>query len=205
MGTFVKICGIKTEEDVALVNQYRPDYAGFVLFFEKSKRNLTMKQAEHLLALCRPDIQKVAVVVDPTVEQMEQIGQLPFDIVQVHKRLSKEAYDACQCVIWRVFNLSDIEQYDQEKQKEKITGFVFDAAEYGSGKTFDWKLLNHLERTEKTFVLAGGLTKDNVLRAIKEVQPDVCDVSSGVEKDRQLIGKDEEKVRDFIRMVHYGE
>ncbi len=45
----IKICGITTTEDIALMNEYKPDYIGMVLFFEKSKRNLTLKKAEQFL------------------------------------------------------------------------------------------------------------------------------------------------------------
>lgn len=75
----------------------------------------------------------------------------------------------------------------------------FDAAEPGSGKAFDWKMLAEKKRTKPWF-LAGGLTAENTGKAISLIHPDVVDVSSGVEyTDRK--GKDPEKIAAFVRAV----
>lgn len=47
--TKIKICGMTCEADIKAVNTYLPDYIGFVLFFPKSNRNISIEQAEHLL------------------------------------------------------------------------------------------------------------------------------------------------------------
>lgn len=77
---------------------------------------------------------------------------------------------------------------------------MFDAAEPGSGTTFDWNMLNTLPRDGKLCMLAGGLNSDNVAKAILAVSPDGVDISSGVEyTDRP--GKDPDKLHAFITAV----
>ena len=77
---------------------------------------------------------------------------------------------------------------------------MFDAIEPGSGKTFDWKLVDNIPRDEKLLLLAGGLNPDNVRMAIEAVHPDGVDVSSGVENDDKA-GKNLEKIHDFVAAV----
>ena len=82
----------------------------------------------------------------------------------------------------------------------RIAGYVFDAIEPGSGKTFDWKLVDNIPRDEKLLLLAGGLNPDNVRMAIEAVHPDGVDVSSGVENDNGA-GKNPERIRAFAIAV----
>ena len=66
----IKICGITTEEEVKWLNQANVDYAGFVLFFEKSKRNVSLERAKELLKVLDGSITPVAVTVEPEIEQI---------------------------------------------------------------------------------------------------------------------------------------
>ena len=87
---------------------------------------------------------------------------------------------------------------------DKIYGVLFDAGVPGSGKTFDWDCVaairHELEIRNIKLFLAGGLDEDNVSSAVKQVKPDVVDVSSGVEYEDRTPGngKDPEKIRQFI-------
>ena len=192
--TKIKICGMTCEEDIKAVNKYLPDYIGFVLFFPKSKRNISIKQAKELLAKADKRIKTVAVVVSPTIEQLLQIEEAGFDSIQIHGTMTKEVYEQCQLPILRAFNISNVEKY------------VFDSKNPGSGETFDWKLLAHIRQKQKTeLFLAGGIDETNVKRAISEVDPDVIDLSSAVEKvskDGAFCGKDPEKIKTIITIVH---
>ena len=94
--TKIKICGMTCEEDIKAVNKYLPDYIGFVLFFPKSKRNISIKQAKELLAKADKRIKTVAVVVSPTIEQLLQIEEAGFDSIQIHGTMTKEVYEQCQ-------------------------------------------------------------------------------------------------------------
>ena len=93
--------------------------------------------------------------------------------------------------------MSDLEKFDEYRMNPNIVGYVFDAHEPGSGKTFDWTMLENLPRDDKLFMLAGGLNPETVAKAVKAVKPDGVDVSSGVENSNGN-GKDFEKVKKFI-------
>lgn len=81
-----------------------------------------------------------------------------------------------------------------------IEGYVFDAAEPGSGRTFEWDIVRKLRNDGRMKILAGGLTAMNVADAINEVRPDCVDISSGVENDTRT-GKDAVKIKEFVSAV----
>ena len=84
---------------------------------------------------------------------------------------------------------------------KNIVGYVFDAAEPGSGKTFDWDEIPAVPRDGgKLYVLAGGLCAGNAAEAVRLVSPDVADVSSGVENE-DGDGKSRGKIVEFIAAV----
>ena len=195
----IKMCGITTPADVAAVNEVRPDYIGMVMYFPKSKRNVSAETARNLLADLRDDVKKAAVVVSPGAEQIAEISELGFDVIQIHGQIEDELIENSHLPVWKAFNVKDMDTYPHYQDLSNVTGYVFDAGEPGSGKTFDWNSLTDIDRDGRLFVLAGGLTPDNVERAIKQVHPDVVDVSSGIEYDEvdgiQKPGKDPEKMR----------
>jgi phosphoribosylanthranilate isomerase len=199
--TKIKICGLTTEEDISLVNRLKTDFAGFVLFFPKSHRNLDIEKAAQLVKKL-DGVKSVAVTVSPTAEQIRQIENAGFDLVQIHGEMSDEIYDSCNIPILKAFNVTDIDKTEKYNKMEKIYGYVFDAAEPGSGKTFDWEMLGKIDRGAecgKLTLLAGGLNAVNVARAIKAVKPDGVDVSSGVEKPEG--GKDSILAERFVNAV----
>ena len=124
----IKICGITTTEDIALMNEYKPDYIGMVLFFEKSKRNLTLKKAEQLLSLLDPQMKKVAVCVSPNCEQICQISDAGFDYIQIHGNITDHILNSCPLPVLKAFNVSDLDQFAAYQSKSNIAGYVLDAA-----------------------------------------------------------------------------
>lgn len=196
----IKICGLIDEQDVRYVNEQQVDFAGIVLFFPKSKRNRNIEQARKIISLLDKKIHPVAVVVSPSLEQVREIEAAGFHYIQIHGTLTQEMLEQIKIPILRAFNVSDMDRYEEYHTCEKIAGYVFDALEPGSGKTFDWKLVDTIPRDEKLLLLAGGLSAENVQEAIRMVQPDGVDCSSGVEyKDRP--GKDPEKIKKFVNAV----
>ena len=212
----IKICGITTRQEAEYLNEAQADYAGFV-FYEKSRRHVNISDAAMIRRSLYPGIQAVAVTVDPTPQQLRMIEIGGFDILQVHGNLSLEVLRECRIPIWRAFNIQTLADADkqpdepQEEQEERarleeerIEAYVLDGISYGGGQTFDWNAQSAAQiRTlfgTKKLVLAGGLNEDNVVEGIALFQPDVVDVSSGVERDYGS-GKDEEKIKKFIGKV----
>lgn len=195
--TKVKICGLKNPTDIKCINTLSPDFAGFVMFFEKSHRNISVQTAQELLALLDKNIKSVAVIVSPTEEQLEQIHTLGFDYVQIHGKISEKLLSECKTPVIRAINVSGIESIGDIENLDNVKGILFDSAVPGSGKSFDWSMLKKLPKTDKMLFLAGGLTADNVASAICQVHPYAVDVSSGVELSDKS-GKNFELVRAFI-------
>lgn len=198
----IKICGLVTEEDVEIVNELPINYAGFVLFYPKSKRNLTMERAARLIRRLNPSIKPVAVTVSPTLEQVKEIEKAGFAVLQVHKTLNQEVEKYTTLPIFRAVNVErekDVKTAFLEAS-EKVQYLVFDGKNPGSGKTFDWGFLKENVDNTSRVMLAGGLHEGNVKEAISLVHPGIVDVSSGVENDLGT-GKDKGKVERFVRAV----
>ncbi len=197
--TKVKICGLTSPAEARYLNENHVDFAGMVLFFPKSKRNISIEQAMEIMATLDASIKRVAVVVSPSIEQIRQIEAAGFDYIQIHGEIP-EAEAAIAIPILKAFNVSDMNSYEKYHNDSRIAGYVFDAIEPGSGKTFDWRLVDNIPRDEKLLLLAGGLNPDNVRMAIEAVHPDGVDVSSGVENDDGA-GKNPEKIHNFVVAV----
>ena len=162
----IKICGITSEEEIGYIAKAGINYAGFVLFFQKSKRNLSLERAENLVAKLPEDIASVAVMVSPTKEQVEAVVDAGFSAIQIHGKVEDSIITSCQIPVFKAFNVSDMDDFLHYEQMDEVVGFVMDAAVPGSGKTFDWDLLQKLPSTEKQVLLAGGLNPDNVGEAL---------------------------------------
>ena len=197
MAVKVKICGLISVEDAVNVGESGADFAGMVLFFPKSKRNISLERAAEIIAALPDSVKKCAVTVSPTVKQVQLISSAGFDYIQIHGELSPQVLEASALPILKAFNVTDIGELDRYRSEEKVAGYVFDAAQYGSGKSFDWSLLDDIPRDGRLFILAGGLSPDNVREAVLRVRPDCVDVSSGVEND-DGVGKSREKIFRFV-------
>ena len=69
----IKICGITTKEEAKILNENKVDFAGMVMFFPKSKRNINTESAREIISVLDQNIKKVAVTVEPTEEQIKII------------------------------------------------------------------------------------------------------------------------------------
>jgi phosphoribosylanthranilate isomerase len=186
----IKICGLTKSEEAVFLNRNRIDWAGMVMYFPKSKRCISLAQAKQIRAALNPEIKTVAVVVAPSLEQLDALDASGcFNFLQVHGFLPEQWQQHLKLPVLKAFNLTDLAQYAYFQHCPQIAGYVFDAAAPGSGKTFDWEVLKELPRDNRFRILAGGLNPANVAQAVAAVRPDVVDVSSGVEyKDKP--GKD---------------
>lgn len=208
----IKICGITSEKESDYLNDNKVDFAGFV-FYEKSKRNITIDKARLIMNRLDSNIRKVAVMVSPTLEEVIDKEDAGFDVIQIHGELKESILDKTRKEVWCAINLSD-EEYEEKirwlnklkpNQYAKITGIVIDSKNFGSGQTFDWQQnkdkLESKVFKDKTFILAGGLNSDNVSEAISILNPDIVDVSSGVEGSHDKVGKDKILIDSFALAV----
>ncbi len=210
----IKICGITKGEELKILIDNQVDYVGFVLFYPKSKRNVTCEQGAALAARLKenmPYVQTVAVVVSPDESQIKEIQKSGFDIIQIHGELDEKVYQKIKLPIFRAFHLTN--SFHQEEKSlgndfqnllrqidelDKIKGVVLDGESPGAGQPFDWGKMRDISLTNHLFILAGGLNSENVNQAIHMCQPDIVDVSSHVEGEQ---GKDACKVKQFVQAV----
>ena len=201
--TAIKICGLTRTEDMAYVNEMKPEYIGFV-FWQKSKRAVNIAQARKLKHKLDPDIQAVGVFVNEDPERIiELLKQDIIDIAQLHGEESEEQIQRIRLEtgkpVIRAIKIKGKE--DIANQIEKLNteaDYLLIDSGMGSGETFDWDIMGAMPKIEKPFFLAGGLNPDNVQEAIRQIHPYGVDVSSGVETDGK---KDREKIEKIIRRV----
>ena len=196
--TLVKICGLTRPEDIDAVNSLSPDMAGFV-FYGPSRRCVTRDSARELGSGLDPSIVKVGVFVDedPLVIA-DLVGSGIIDAVQLHG-VEDGAYihglrrlvDAPVIKTFLVRNRGDIEAANRSD-----ADYVLLDSGMGSGRTFDWSLLEDMDRD---YILSGGLNPGNIHDAVEMLHPYGVDVSSGVETDGR---KDPLKMSAFLETVH---
>lgn len=220
----IKICGITNETEVEWLVNEKSDFMGVVLFFPKSKRNVNTEVAKRLVEKLKSYSKErntkppecVAVVVSPSGDEVESIQKIGFDYIQIHGQIHEEVIEKIQIPVFRAINVNEektdlVNQIDLQMQKERkqfgnqIKAWLFDAAEPGSGKAFDWQMLSKINMTKEKLILAGGLLEGNVSQAIEIVHPDIVDVSSGVEIGKEVVGKDYRKIKQFIGKVRGNE
>lgn len=196
--TLVKICGLTRLEDVEAVNALIPDMAGFV-FYRPSRRCVSGDAARELGYGLSPSIVKVGVFVDedPLVIA-DLVGSGIIDAVQLHG-VEDGAYihglrRLVDVPIIKTFLVRDPRDIGAANRSD--ADCVLLDAGMGSGMTFDWSLLDGMERD---YILSGGLNPGNIRDAVEMLHPYGVDVSSGVETDGR---KDPSKMSAFLRTVH---
>lgn len=192
----IKICGITKPEEINILNELSIDYVGFV--FAKSKRQVSIKQASNLKAELNSSIKTVAVVVNETIDCIKELESAGFDILQYHGNINNELISNITIPVWNAISITKPLTSEFVFNHQKIIGYVLDGAVSGSGETFDWSYIKDSNLYSKKLILAGGLNINNITTAIKEVTPDVVDVSSSVES---VNGKDDNKIINFVRKV----
>ncbi|MDR1851332.1 MAG: indole-3-glycerol phosphate synthase TrpC [Propionibacteriaceae bacterium] len=193
----VKICGLTTPEEIAIVNEAEPDYAGFV--FAPSRRQVSPEQAAELREHLKPGITPVGVFVDADPEFITDLYvRGVIEIAQLHGSETEEDVKRLQRRGIPVIKAVQITRGDDPKAQTRADYLLVDSSA-GSGEAFDWASISELSRkTLPPLILAGGISIDNVDQALEEVAPAVVDVSSSVETDGK---KDKEKVIAFVNAV----
>ena len=204
--TRIKICGLKTAEHVDTAIQVGADALGFVLY-APSSRAIDLSKLAALAGRVPAFVTTVALFVNPTKEEVETaLDAARIDLLQFHGD-EPEAF----CVSFgrpyiKAFAVTDtFDLLQSSVQYATASALLLDtpsAGHGGSGKTFNWQLINTTNKPSATaprLVLSGGLTAANVADAISAVRPFAVDVSSGVEVSRGV--KSSELIQDFCRAV----
>jgi phosphoribosylanthranilate isomerase len=199
----VKICGISRADDIAILNQCLPEYAGFV-FAEESQRRVDLATASQLRSMMDPRILTVGVFRDAAIEDIvEAVNSGAISMIQLHGHESPSYVEALRQVLPRVPIINAWSIVDRESFAYALNVdpdyLLFDGPKPGSGQVMDWSLLDDVRHYPDMpgFFLAGGLTCENVSGALTLGVTGV-DVSSGVETNGV---KDPAKIAQFIHIV----
>lgn len=226
--TKIKMCGLRKLEDIEAVNEWKPDYVGFV-FAPESRRYVTAEQAAELKDHLDPQIQAVGVFVDEAPERVAALlNQGVIELAQLHGSEDEE-----YLVRLRELTHKPVIQAFRILSREDVVCAMKSSADEilldsgaGTGSTFNWEVLRiesgydraidaekdgekpfctkrNREKSlyaEETrpYFLAGGLDPLNVAEAIRRLHPYAVDVSSGIETDGS---KDREKIAAFVTAV----
>jgi phosphoribosylanthranilate isomerase len=201
----VKICGITNVEDASVAVAAGANALGFILY-RASPRYIEPAMVQRIVAQLPPFVVPVGVFVNEEIKIVRDLmDTCGLALAQLH---GDETATYCRELgrpILKSIRLKDRSTFlalAEFQGRAGVRGFVLDAfseqAYGGTGQVVDWGLAREAAQAA-TVVLAGGLTPENVGRAIQTVQPYGVDVSSGVEVTPGK--KDHEKVRAFLRAV----
>jgi len=198
----IKICGQTSLADAELSVAAGADMIGVILF-SGSKRHVPFEDAAGWIDRLPPHIERVAVFVDPTLEEVRlALASGRFHTAQLHGRedpaflaaLNDAGLEGRLIKAFRILDTRSLADLDAFPTRR----FLLDGPDPGSGRPFDWSLAATAvtRRPDATFLLAGGLSPANVADAVRAVHPHGVDVASGVEARPGI--KDPARLADFI-------
>lgn len=189
----VKICGLATVDDVRACADAGANYMGLV-FFEKSPRNIGIDAARELAVVAPLGLAKVALVVNPSDADLDAITQtVPLDMLQLHGSETPERVADVKAryglPVMKAVGIADSDDLPKLESYFGVADQILVDAKPpkggdlpgGNGLSFDWRLIAG-RRWPCPWMLAGGVTHENVAEAIKMTGARQVDVSSGVEQ-----------------------
>ena len=205
-----KICGLKNKESVICCEKNNVDLFGMI-FYEKSPRNISFKQAENLVNLSSDlKIKPVGVFVNHNINDLKKIIlSLDLKYIQLHGDENQIYIDELK----NEFAIKIIKKFSLKKKQDlnKINSFnnidylLFDYKPEknelpgGNSKTFDWNLLK-----DKTIALpwfiSGGINETNIKKIQKLINPNGIDLSSGVEQSKGI--KSNQKINNLFKVFY---
>ena len=206
-GIRVKVCGITSLVDAEAAAVCGADFLGFILY-PKSPRHVSLEAFQALRPKLPAAVKKVGVLVEPTLAELAQARDAGFDYIQMHFPNATAFPDAVAWLdvvppdrLWLAPRVPPGSALDLMFVALADT-MLFDTFSPdqigGTGETGDWKTFAKLQTKNKdnTWVLAGGLSPENIAAAIRESKAHVVDVNSGVEASPGV--KDHAKLRAFF-------
>ncbi len=198
----IKICGMTREADALYAAALGVDALGFV--FAESPRRVTPETVQRINRAIPPFVSTVGVFVDAEPALVRQIATAcRLDWVQLHGSESPDYCSRLGLNVLKALRVKDRQSIESlATYAGCVKGFVLDTyvrgQQGGTGKTFDWSLAQEANQFGPVIV-AGGLTPEDVGKAIEVVKPYGVDVSSGVESAPGI--KDHDKMRRFVEKV----
>lgn len=210
----VKICGLRSRAEVAAAAQAGATYVGFV-FFPPSPRHLTLADARWIAAGIPDGLIRVALTVDADDETLAAIvDAAQIDMLQLHGHESPERVAEVRArfemPVMKAIGIATeedmprLDAYSEVADQLLVDARALPGADRpgGNGVAFDWRIIR-ARRWRRPWILAGGLTPDNVAEAVRLTGADQVDVSSGVEC--RPGHKDPARVAAFVKAARDAE
>lgn len=202
----MKICGITRPEDALAAARCGADAIGLV-FYPESPRAVDIETARRILAVLPPFVSKVGLFVNAPVDDINTVlHAVTLDVLQFHGEEEPEQCGRFSRPFIKAVRMRDnVDLKSVARCYAGASALLLDAyvqgVQGGTGMSFDWARIP--ADIDKPLILAGGLDKNNVRAAIRQVKPYAVDVSGGVELDKGI--KDAEKIAEFIQEVRHAE
>ncbi|NPV26636.1 MAG: phosphoribosylanthranilate isomerase [Firmicutes bacterium] len=195
----VKICGISTIEEALAAVDAGAHALGFV--FAASPRQVTPVIVRRIVRELPPLISKVGVFVNAGQETVAEIADYcHLDVLQFHGEETPEDCQGWRQPVIKAFRVKD-RSFLKELPKYRVAAYLLDAfvpgKMGGTGTSFNWELAREAKR-HGPIILAGGIKRENVVQALRVVEPFAIDVSSGVETGGR---KDPQKIMSLMAEV----
>lgn len=204
----VKICGLKSVSEIAAAVDAGARYVGFV-FFDRSPRNLTVDLAATLAPVVPAGVAKVALTVDASDQELDRIvSSVALDMLQLHGSETVGRVGDIRAryglPVMKAVGVADQDDLPALLEYGRVADQLLVDAKPprgaalpgGNGLAFDWRLIAG-RRWPVPWMLAGGLTPQNVAEAIRLTGARQVDVSSGAERAPGV--KDAAMIHDFIQ------
>jgi len=208
MHTWIKFCGTTSLADALASVEAGADALGFI--FAPSKRRVTLEAAQAIIRELPPSVERIGVFLNGTQEEIrDAVTRVDLTGIQLHgQETAGQVYDSLppgrrdslqiiKTVIARDSFAGEL------KAAARVDAWLLDSGT-GSGRVFDWQAaLEQLGARQSRFIIAGGLTPDNVGEAIRTFSPWGVDVVSGIEAEPGR--KDRVKLKAFVVAVRKAE
>jgi len=203
MKPLIKVCGIKELTIlIELANLEKIDFLGFI-FYENSPRFVSDELINRINEIDLKDKRPVCVYVDSDkgfIEETSSIFHNP--ILQFHGSESNDFCKSFNKEFWKVIKIKDNNSIKEITNYPAASAILFETYKEGqhggTGKSFDWSLINNIKDLDTKFILSGGINIKNVDNAI-EVDPWCLDINSGVESSPGK--KDLNLIKEFLDKI----
>jgi len=198
----IKICGLHPTRDVQFCINLGVSFLGFV-FYEKSPRNLNLKDIQYLKNYNKKSSNFVAVTVNPSNEFIKKVVLNNFDFIQLHGSETKERVAEIKSMglkIIKAIKVKDELDIENYKKYDEADFILFDTPGMEKSIKFPKDLISKLPLGNR-FALAGAISKENI-EYIMKLGVTFCDLSSSLELDKKLGYKDHQKIKKFINVVN---